>query len=119
MMNIELFLDAAVSGVPLLFVVWGVVQILKLFKRPDGEQLISGNLLLVLSFVWGLILGSGYMVLVTRPPAGVVDWWPVYGYWFGVVVYGIALGILAAVFWEALKSIVERAVQKLIEKVQV
>lgn len=118
-MNIELFLDAAVSGVPLLFVVWGVVQIFKLFKKPDGEPLFSGNLLLILSFIWGLVLGSGYMIFSTRPPLDVLDWWPVYGYWFGVLVYGIALGILAAVFWEALKSIVERAVQKLIEKAQV
>jgi hypothetical protein len=118
MMNIELFLDAAVSGVPLLFVVWGVVQIFKLFKRPDGKPLFSGNLLLILSFAWGLLIGSGYMIFMTRPPIS-ADWWPVYGYWFGVLIYGISLGILAAVFWEALKAIVDKAVAKLIEKAQV
>lgn len=118
-MNIELFLDAAVSGVPLLFVVWGVVQLFKLFKKKDGEPLFSGNWLLILSFGWGLFIGSGYMVFVTKPPVSLADWWPVYGYWFGVLIYGIALGILAALFWEALKVIVEKSVAKLIEKAQV
>lgn len=116
-MDIELFLKAAVVGVPLLFPVWGLVQLFKLFKKPNGDQLINGNVLLLLSFAWGLILGGGYMIFATQPPmAGSGGWYTQYVYWFGVVFYGICIGILASVFWEALKAIVDKTVQKFIAK---
>ncbi len=62
----------------------------------------------------GLLLGSGYAIAATRPPEG--DWYVQYVYWFGVIVYGLGLGGAAAVFWDALKAIVERAVQRMVER---
>ena len=114
-MNVDLFLDAAVNGVPLLFAVWGLVQLFKLFKTSEGEPLFNGNTLLLISFFWGLALGCGYMLFVNPPPAG-GEAWGLYAYWFGVVVYGVSLGVLASVFWDALKLIVEKAIAKMVEK---
>lgn len=115
-MELEIFLKAAVAGIPLLFPVWGLVQLFKLFKNSEGGQLINGNVLLIISFAWGLILGGGYMVFATQPPVADGNWYTQYVYWFGVIFYGLSIGILASVFWEALKVIVDKAIQKFIAK---
>ncbi len=115
-MDLEIFLKAAVTGIPLLFPVWGLVQLFKLFKKKNGEQAINGNVLLILSFAWGLILGGGYMVFATQPPVPDGNWYTQYVYWFAVGFYGISIGILASVFWEALKTIVDKAIEKFIAK---
>ncbi len=111
-MDLKQFLEAASNGVPLLFVVFGVVQVLKMLKAKDGSQLVHGNTLLLLSLLIGLILGIGWIML-TKPPEG--DWHTKYVYWFGAVIYGLGLGILAAVFYDALKQIVEKSIPKLVE----
>lgn len=102
------FAKVAVQGVPLLFVIMGVVEWFKRFKKADGSPRFEGNTILIISMVWGLIIGSGYMVTVTRPPAG--DWWTVYVYWFGVIVYGIAMGLIASGLYDVIKNIIDKIV---------
>jgi len=105
-MDLTSFVKATVAGVPLIFVVIGVVYWFKQFKRPDGSPLFSGNTLLLISMGWGLFLGSGYMISVTRPPVG--DWWTLFVYWFAVAIYGLAMGIVASGLYNAVKAIVEK-----------
>ena len=103
-MEIAAYVDAAVAGVPLLFVVLGFVEWLKSFKNKMGEQLINGNWLLLASMLVGLVLGGGFMVTKTRPPAG--DWWVAYVYWFVTIVYGIGLGIVASGIYNGAKRLI-------------
>lgn len=101
------FAKVAVQGVPLLFVVMGVVEYCKSFKNKDGTPKFTGNTILLISMGWGLIIGSGYMITQTRPPvAG--DWWEYFVYWFGVIVYGIAIGLIASGLFDVIKNIVEK-----------
>ena len=109
-MDFSAFLDKAVAGVPLLFVVMGLVEFFKLFKDKDGNQAINGNWLLILSMAWGLLIGSGFMLTQTRPPLG--DWWEQYVYWFALVFYGIALGLVASGLYDVIKNIVEKLLAK-------
>jgi formate-dependent nitrite reductase membrane component NrfD len=60
----------------------------------------------LVSLTLGLILGGGYMVSQTRPVTG--DWWIVYVYWFGVVIYGLAIGLLASGFYDQVVDILKR-----------
>ncbi len=103
-MEIAAYADAAVAGVPLLFVVLGFVEWLKSFKDKTGGQLINGNWLLLASMFVGLILGGGFMITKTRPPAG--DAWIIYVYWFVTIVYGIGLGIVASGIYNAVKRLI-------------
>jgi hypothetical protein len=113
-MDITVYLQAAMRGVPLLFVVLMLVEALKRVKNKDGEQAVNDNWLLLSSLLIGLVLGIGYMVASDRPPAG-DDWYPIFVYWFGLFIYGTGLGLLASLFFDALKGIVEKAVEKLIK----
>lgn len=116
-MDLKVFMEAAVNGIPIMFLVIGVVQLFKLFKRKDGEPTFSGNALLLISFAWGLILGCGYMIFTTRPVVG--DWWTLYGYWFGVFVYGMAIGLLASVFWDLFKGVIEKSIKKYLDSLSI
>lgn len=113
-MDISIYLQAAVNGVPILFVVFVLVQIFKNLKSANGEPLLQHNAILIAALAVGLLFGSGYAIAATRPPQG--DWWTVYVYWFGVIVYGLGLGGAASVFWDALKAIIERAIERMIDK---
>jgi hypothetical protein len=109
-MDLTKIFTASIVGIPLIFLVFGLVEFMKRLKNKDGEQAISGNWPLIVSLLWGLLLGGLYMIAQTRPPAG--DWWTVYVYWFGVVVYGLALGFLASLFYDVLKALVDKLIQK-------
>lgn len=100
------FLRTAVAGIPLLFPVMGLVEFIKLFKDKDGFQLVSGNSLLLSSLLIGLVFGTGYMITVTRPPA-TPDWYIAYVYWFGVAIYGLAIGLVASGLYNVIKNKVE------------
>src|SRR3990172_95675 len=102
-MEIAAYADAAVAGVPLLFVVLGFVEWLKGFKNRAGGQLVDGNWLLLTSMLVGLMLGGGFMLTQTRPPAG--DWWLGYVYWFVTIIYGVGLGIVASGLYNIIKRI--------------
>ncbi len=97
------FVDAAVNGIPLTLLVFGLVAFLKM-------QGVQGKQLLFASLGSGLLLGIGYMVYKTRPPIG--DWWVVYGYWFGVIIYGLGLGLLASGVYEGARSAVTSVLTK-------
>lgn len=90
-MEIQSYVDAAVQGVPLLFVVFGLVSWVKSFG-------VQGNWLRVASMVIGLILGCGYLFATIGFP---VD----FGGWFTNIVYGLGLGIVASGVYDGLKSV--------------
>jgi hypothetical protein len=77
-----MFEDAMIKGIPLLFVVMGLVAWVKEFKWATGD------VLRIISLLIGLVLGMGYM-LTTAIPAD-------FGGWFGYAFYGLALGLVAS-----------------------
>ena len=109
------FLQAAVKGVPLLFVVFGLVEWAKRLTKKDGSQAIDGNGLLVLSLTLGLLFGSGFMVMTERPPLA-TDWYVLFVYWFGVGVYGLAIGLVASGLYDFVKGLITQLVGKAISQ---
>jgi hypothetical protein len=107
------FLQAAVKGVPLLFVVFGLVEWGKRLTKKDGSQLITGNGLLVLSLFLGLVFGSGFMIMTERPPQS-LDWYVLFVYWFGVAVYGLAIGLVASGLYDFIKGLITQLVSRAI-----
>ena len=104
--DLSVYVKAAVQGVPLLFVVLGLVWFW-------GKLGVSGWAKLVSSMATGLVVGVGYMMAVTPIPAG--DWWVHYGYWFSNCIYGTGLGLIASGFYEVTKELIAKAlaVQKI------
>lgn len=111
MLDLSGFAKASVVGVPLVLVIIGLVYWFKSFKRADGSRLFTGNQLLVISMLIGLVLGGLYMMTQTRPPTG--DWWLIMGYWFAVWVYGLMMGIVASGLYEVAKGFVEKTFSEL------
>jgi NhaP-type Na+/H+ or K+/H+ antiporter len=109
-MDWSAFTKATVAGIPLLFVVLGLVEWLKKFNKPDGTPKFDGNVILLLSLGLGLLFGGGYMITVTRPP--ILDLWEIYVYWFAVVVYGLAMGLVASGLYDAVKTMIEKIFTK-------
>ena len=114
-MDFTSFLQAAVKGVPLLFVVFGLVEWSKHLTKKDGTQLIDGNGLLVLSLLLGLLFGSGFMIMTERPPQA-SDWYVLFVYWFGVGVYGIAIGLVASGLYDSIKGLITQLVGRAINQ---
>jgi len=103
--DLGIYIKAAVSGVPLLFVVIGLVWVW-------GELGAKGKVQLISSMLTGLALGLPYMVTQTRPPVG--DWWISFSYWFAGIVYGLGLGVLASVLYNLNKDLLKKLVEKYI-----
>jgi hypothetical protein len=110
------FLQAAVKGVPLLFVVFGLVEWAKRLTKKDGTQAVTGNGLLVLSLLLGLLFGSGFMIMTERPPES-MGWYVQFVYWFGVLVYGIAIGLVASGLYDFVKGLIEKLVTRAINQI--
>ena len=93
-MQIDLlsFLAAAFKGVPLIFVVIGLTE----WAKSLGVQ---GAQIRVTSMIIGVVFGGAYMIATERPPEG--DWWVVFGYAFGVLLYGASMGIVASGLYDA------------------
>lgn len=107
--DLQAYSQAAVQGIPLLFVVFGLVWWYgKAFSWKGRTQFIS-------SLITGAIIGLLYMVAILRPPID-PDWWPVFVYWFSAVFYGIGLGIFASLFYESGKEILVKVLQNVLEK---
>ena len=87
-MDISQFFNIAVNGIPLLFVVLGLVEWLKRLG-------VTGRALLVSSLIIGLLLGGGYQLSQSIP----VD----FGGWFAVVIYGLAMGLVASGVYDVLR----------------
>jgi len=101
--DLTVYIEAAVSGVPLLFVVIGLVWVWGKMGLQGKQQLIS-------SMLTGLALGLPYMIAQTRPP--VDDWWLSFGYWFATVIYGLGLGVFASVLYELNKDLIAKLIEK-------
>ena len=81
--------DQVVNGIPLIFVVMGLVELVKAFG-------VQGKALTAVSFGIGLALGLLYQVSL-GVPAG-------FSGWFGAAVFGLALGLVASKVYDAIKS---------------
>ncbi len=81
--------DQIVNGIPLIFVVMGLVEFVKSFG-------VQGHALTAASFVIGLILGIAYQVSL-GVPAGFAGW-------FGSAMFGLALGLVASKVYDAVRS---------------
>ena len=101
--DLAIYVKAAVSGVPLLFVVIGLVWVW-------GELGAKGKAQLVSSMITGLALGLPYMITQTRPPVG--DWWLSFGYWFAGIIYGLGLGVLSSVLYNINKDLIKKLIEK-------
>lgn len=97
--TLDVYFGAMIKGVPLLLVIVGLVEYLKRLN-------VKGNPLLFASMGIGLLFGVGYMVTQTRPPEA--DAWLVYVYWFGNVVYGIGLGVVASGLFDVVKNVLRK-----------
>lgn len=87
----SLFGNAVVLGVPLLFVTIGLVQWSKKFG-------LKGKALNGVSMVVGLVLGMGFQISSLGLPAD-------FGGWFGIIVYGLGLGLVASGIYDAAQDI--------------
>lgn len=99
----EFATSAMIGFVPLLFVVLGLVQYIKLLKNSQGEQLITGNWLLLCSLVIGSVFGVITRMLAERPPGG-GDWYIQFVYWVVAIVYGLAIGLIASGLYDVLNQ---------------
>ena len=81
--------DQIVNGIPLLFVVMGLVELSKSF----GAQ---GKALTAISFAIGLIIRLLYQLSLGMPAD--------YAGWFGAAVFGLALGLVASKVYDAIGS---------------
>jgi hypothetical protein len=93
-MDVKAYADAAVSGVPLLFVVMGLVTLI-------GKAGVKGTPQLLSSFGVGLVLGGCYMVAQTGVPAD-------FAAWFSVAFYGLGLGVVATGGYETAKKLLSK-----------
>lgn len=83
--------DVFINGIPLAGVVIALVEWVKAFG-------VRGNALRAVSLVIGLALGGAYQYSTAAP----VD----FGGWLGLVVYGLALGLMASGVYDAARSAV-------------
>jgi len=90
MLNLQ---EILVAGVPLLLVVIGLVEWVKKINVPS-------NALPFVSMGIGLILGSGYQVAENGVPLDFAGW-------FAVIVFGLAIGLVASGLFDAAKNIVK------------
>lgn len=96
-MDLTSFAKVMVAGVPLLFVVVGLVEWLKKLG-------IEGKTLTAASMGIGLLLGGGYMISQGFPSG--------FAAWFAVVVYGLAMGLVASGLYDTAKNILEKIISK-------
>jgi hypothetical protein len=81
---------ASVAGIPLVFVVLGLVEYIKKLG-------VSGKPVFGVSMGLGILFGVGYQIATVGLPGNFAGW-------FGVVIYGLALGLIASGIYEAQKS---------------
>ena len=96
-MEIAAFTNAIVAGVPLLFVVIGLVQ----FAKKLG---LAGNALIWASMAIGLLLGAGFQIATVGLPS-------TFAGWFAVAIYGLGLGIVASGVYDAATTAIRAAVK--------
>ena len=97
------FTDAMVNGIPLLFVVLGLVEWIKTFG-------LTGNVLRGVSMLIGLLLGFGYMTSQQGFPT---EFSPIFSY----IIYGLALGLVASGIYDGSKRAIGSAIRDSVELV--
>ncbi|WP_236839248.1 hypothetical protein [Bellilinea caldifistulae] len=85
--------ESMINGIPLVLVVLGLVE----WSKRLG---VSGKALQILSMLVGVVLGVLYQ-FSQQPLEG-------FSVWFGAVVYGLALGLVASGIYDAVRSAVNR-----------
>ena len=95
MFDLQAYFDATVAGIPLLFVVLGLVQWCKGYIE-------STKTIRLVSMAIGLLLGGGYMIATAGVPAAFAGW-------FAIVVFGLGLGLVASGIYDVGKELIERA----------
>ena len=79
-----------IAGIPLMAVIFGLVE----FSKSLG---LSGKGLTVFSLVLGLFFGIAYQLATAGIPAAFAGW-------FGVVIFGLALGLVTSGFYDFVNS---------------
>jgi hypothetical protein len=85
----EIISESMINGIPLVLVVLGLVE----WSKRLG---VEGKQLQILSMLMGMVLGVLYQI--SQQP--LVD----FASWFGVVIYGLALGLVASGIYDAARS---------------
>ena len=80
------FTQLLVGGIPLLLVIFGLVE----FAKSLG---LTGRWLTVTSLLLGLVFGIAYRFAVDGTPVG-------FAAWFVVIVFGLALGLITSGFYD-------------------
>ena len=80
------FTQLLVGGIPLLLVIFGLVE----FAKSLG---LTGRWLTVTSLLLGLAFGIAYRIAVEGTPVG-------FAAWFLVTVFGLALGLVTSGFYD-------------------
>ena len=75
-----------VGGIPLIVVVFGLVEFIKSLG-------LKGRVLTITSLVLGLIFGMAYQIAQAGTPAGFAGW-------FTALVFGLAIGLTASGFYK-------------------
>ena len=91
------FFSVSANGIPLIFVVMGLVTFL-------GKMGVKGKWLLISSLLIGLLIGTGFQLSQVVPVN--------YAGWFSVLIFGLALGLVASGVYETGKAIAEKTKEK-------
>lgn len=75
-----------VGTVPLMIIIFGLVEMIKSFG-------LKGNILTILSMLLGLAFGIAYQISKAGVPVGFPGW-------FEIVIFGLAMGLTASGFYK-------------------
>lgn len=79
-----------VGSIPLIAVVFGLVEFMKAFG-------VAGRWLTLASMLTGITVGMSYQIALAGIPAGFAGW-------FEIVIFGLALGLVASGFYDFANS---------------
>lgn len=102
MPDLSQFITVSVNGIPLVAVLIGLVEY---FKRLGA----TGRQLQIISMALGIVLGAGYQLATLPPEAAPTTTQGSFAFVFGVVIYGLALGLIASGIFDAADSIFKKA----------
>lgn len=75
-----------VNGIPLIIVIFALVEMIKSFG-------LKGNWLTLCSMILGIIFGSAYQISYTGMPFDFASW-------FSLVIFGLTLGLVTSGFYK-------------------
>lgn len=83
------FSTLLVSGIPLVVVIFGLIEFIKSLGA-------GGKLLTIISMLLGVVFGFAYQLSLAMPTG--------FAGWFGVAVFGLGLGLVASGFYKFIDS---------------